>query len=89
MIRTNTAMKLLTTVLLTAATAFAQSSDRLPVTDAEKIADAKHQLGPRSNSFFATAGSNEVSYFLHLAKRHVDSNSVVSVILALLRAVAL
>jgi hypothetical protein len=40
MIRTNTAMKLLTTVLLTGATAFAQSSDRLPVTDAEKIADA-------------------------------------------------
>jgi len=33
-------MKLLTTVLLTAATAFAQSSDRLPVTDAEKNADA-------------------------------------------------
>jgi hypothetical protein len=31
---------LLTTVLLTVATAFAQSSDRLPVTDAEKIADA-------------------------------------------------
>src|SRR5260370_16614034 len=40
MIRTNTAIKLLTTVLLTAATAFAQSPDRLPVTDAEKIADA-------------------------------------------------
>ena len=40
MIRTNAAMKLLTTVLLTLATAFAQSSDRLPVTDAEKIADA-------------------------------------------------
>jgi hypothetical protein len=40
MIRTNAAMKLLTTVLLTVATAFAQSSDRLPVTDAEKIADA-------------------------------------------------
>jgi hypothetical protein len=40
MIRTDAAMKLLTTVLLTAATAFAQSSDRLPVTDAEKIADA-------------------------------------------------
>jgi len=33
-------MKLLTTVLLTVATAFAQSSDRSPVTDAEKIADA-------------------------------------------------
>jgi hypothetical protein len=40
MIRTNAAMKLLTTVLLTLATAFPQSSDRLPVTDAEKIADA-------------------------------------------------
>ena len=34
------AMKLLTTVLVTVATAFAQSSDRLPVTDAELIADA-------------------------------------------------
>ncbi len=33
-------MKLLTTVLLAAAAAFAQSSDRLPVTDAQKIADA-------------------------------------------------
>jgi hypothetical protein len=40
MIRTNVWMKLLTSVLLTAAAAFAQSSDRLPVTDAEKIADA-------------------------------------------------
>src|SRR4029077_4901604 len=40
MIRTNTAMKLLTTVLMTVATTFAQSSDRLPVTDAEKIAGA-------------------------------------------------
>jgi hypothetical protein len=38
-------MKLLTTVLLTAATAFTQSSDRLPVTDAEKIADAS-RAGP-------------------------------------------
>ena len=34
------AVKLLTTILLTVAGAFAQSSDRLPVTDAEKIADA-------------------------------------------------
>ena len=34
------AMTLLTTVLLTVATALAQSSDRLPVTDTEKIADA-------------------------------------------------
>ena len=33
MIRTNAVMKLLTTVLLTVATAFAQSSDRLPVTE--------------------------------------------------------
>ena len=40
MIRTNAVMKLLTIVVLTAATAFAQSPDRLPVTDAEKIADA-------------------------------------------------
>ena len=40
MIRMDAVMKLLTTVLLTVATAFAQSSDRLPVTDAEKIADA-------------------------------------------------
>jgi hypothetical protein len=40
MIRTNVWMKLLTTVLLTVAPAFAQSLDRLPVTDAEKIADA-------------------------------------------------
>jgi hypothetical protein len=38
--RTNAVMKLLTTVVLTVATAFAQSSDRLPVTDAEKTADA-------------------------------------------------
>ena len=40
MIRTNAWMKLLTTILLAAATAFAQSSDRLPATDAQKIADA-------------------------------------------------
>jgi hypothetical protein len=40
MIRSYAAMTLLTTVLLTVATAFAQSSDRLPVTDAEKIAHA-------------------------------------------------
>ena len=40
MIRINAVMKLLTTVLFIAATAFAESSDRLPVTDAEKIADA-------------------------------------------------
>jgi len=33
-------MKLLTTVVLTAGTAFPQSSDRLPMTDAEKIAEA-------------------------------------------------
>jgi hypothetical protein len=33
-------MKLLATLLLTVAAAFAQSSDRLPVTDAEKIAEA-------------------------------------------------
>ena len=40
MIRTNVWMKLLTSVLLTAVTAFPQSSERLPVTDAEKIVDA-------------------------------------------------
>ena len=40
MIRTNAWMKLLTSVLVTAFTAFAQLSDRLPVTDAEKIGDA-------------------------------------------------
>ena len=40
MIRTDVCMKLLAIVLLAMATAFAQSSDRLPVTDAEKIADA-------------------------------------------------
>jgi len=40
MIRPNVWMKLLTSVLLTAVTALPQSSDRLPVTDVEKIADA-------------------------------------------------
>jgi hypothetical protein len=40
MIRTNVWMNLFKTVLLTAVTAFPQSSDRLPGTDAEKIADA-------------------------------------------------
>jgi hypothetical protein len=40
MIRTNVWMKLLRSVLLTAVTAFPQSSDRLPMTDAEKIAEA-------------------------------------------------
>jgi hypothetical protein len=40
MIRTSVWIKLLTGVLLTAGSAFAQSSDRLPVTDADKIADA-------------------------------------------------
>jgi hypothetical protein len=40
MIRINVWMKLLTSVLLAAGTAFPQSSDRLPATDAEKIADA-------------------------------------------------
>jgi len=40
MIRTNVWMKLLTCAFFTAVTAFSQSSDRLPVTDAEKIADA-------------------------------------------------
>src|ERR1700761_8850590 len=40
MIRTNVWMKLLTSVLLTAVNAFPQPPDRLPATDAEKIADA-------------------------------------------------
>src|SRR5258707_3369362 len=40
MIRSNVAMKLLTSVLFTAVPALPQSPDRLPVTDAEKIADA-------------------------------------------------
>jgi hypothetical protein len=46
MIRTNAVMRLLTTVVLTVATAFAQSSVRLPKTDAEKIADAL-RAGPK------------------------------------------
>src|SRR5713101_6933244 len=45
MIRIDAVMKLLTTVLLAVAAALAQSSDRLPMTDAEKIADAL-QGGP-------------------------------------------
>jgi hypothetical protein len=40
MIRTNVWIKLITSVLLTAVTAFPQSSDPLPMTDAEKVADA-------------------------------------------------
>jgi hypothetical protein len=40
MIRTNFWMNLLTVILFTALPAFAQSPDRLPTTDAEKIADA-------------------------------------------------
>jgi hypothetical protein len=40
MIRTNVWMKPLTMILFTALPAFAQSPHRLPVTDAEKIADA-------------------------------------------------
>ena len=38
--RSNIGMKLLASVLLTAAAAFPQSPERLPATDAEKIADA-------------------------------------------------
>ena len=38
--RPHVVIQLLTTVLVTVVTAFTQSSDRLPVTDAEKIADA-------------------------------------------------
>jgi hypothetical protein len=38
-------MKLFTTVLLTVVAVFAQSSERMPVTDAEKIADAM-RAGP-------------------------------------------
>ena len=40
MIRAEIAMKLVATLLLTVAAAFAQSSDRLPVTDAKAIAEA-------------------------------------------------
>jgi len=40
MIRINVLVKLLTNILLMAVTAFAQSSDRSPMTDVEKIADA-------------------------------------------------
>jgi len=54
MIRTNAAMMLLTTVLLTVAAVFAQSSDRLPVTDPEKIADAL-RAGPAFITKDATA----------------------------------
>ncbi len=46
-------MKLLTTVLLTITTAFAQPSDRWPVTDVEKIADAL-RAGPAFISKDAT-----------------------------------
>src|SRR6202161_1285106 len=46
MIRTNVSMNLLTSVLLTAVIAVPQSSDRLPVTDAEKIADALRAGAP-------------------------------------------
>src|SRR6266851_3341364 len=51
----------------------------------------KHHWEPNSNSFTATAGSNEVSlsYFLHLAKRQDDSSSAASALLELLRAAAL
>ena len=45
MIRTNAVMKGFTTVVFTVATAIAQSSDRSPATDAEKIAAAL-QAGP-------------------------------------------
>jgi hypothetical protein len=58
-------MKLLTTVLLTVATAFAQSSDRLPVTDAEKIADAL-RAGPAfitKDAFVIQNGSIEMQAF--------------------------
>jgi hypothetical protein len=45
MIRAEVAMKLFTTVLLTVVAVFAQSSDRKPVTNAEKIVDAM-RAGP-------------------------------------------
>jgi hypothetical protein len=45
MIRAEVAMKLFTTVLLTVVAVFAQSSDRKPVTNAEKIEDAM-RAGP-------------------------------------------
>ena len=53
MICINVWMKLLTSVVLTAVTAFAQPSDRLPVTDAEKIADAL-RAGPAFITMDAT-----------------------------------
>ena|ERR1700742_4762564 len=53
MIRTNVWTKLLIAVLLKAVTAFAQSPDRLPATDAEKIADAL-RAGP---AFITTAAT--------------------------------
>ena len=45
MIRAHDAIKMFTAALFVMATALAQSSDRLPVTDAEKIASAL-QAGP-------------------------------------------
>ena len=57
MIRTNVWTKLLIAVLLKAVTAFAQSPDRLPATDAEKIADAL-RAGP---AFITTAATVRAS----------------------------
>jgi hypothetical protein len=50
-------MKLLTSVLLTAPSAFPQSSDRLPVTDTEKIADAM-----RAGPAFITKGATVLDW---------------------------
>ena len=57
MIRTNAVMKLPTIVVLTVATAFAQSSDRLLVTDAEKITDAL-----RAGPAFITKNATVLDY---------------------------
>jgi hypothetical protein len=53
--RTKVWMKLLLSVLLKAFTAFAQSSDQLPVTDAEKIVGAL-----RGGPAFITKGATVV-----------------------------
>ena len=57
MIRTNVWMKLLAGVFLTAVPASAQSSDRLPVNDAEKIADAL-----RAGPAFITKGATVLDW---------------------------
>jgi hypothetical protein len=77
-------MKLLATVLLTVATVFAQSSDRLPMTDAEKIAYAL-RAGPTFITTNATvldwpsAPGGEYRLFAEdRTSGHVSGNSRVS-----------